>query len=278
MSETRKNSILVLNKEEKKTMKSLFWRHMWIMQGINWVRMQGIAVAWIMQPFLRKLYKNDDQYWAAMKRHAVFFNTTPQMAPFILGLTLSMEEENAKNPEKFDIESINGIKVGLMGPFAGIGDSFFVGTFRIIATGLALGLSQQGSILGPIIFLVAYNIPSVIFRWFGGILGYKLGGNYIAKATQSGLIASITKSAAIMGLMMIGVMSAQSVNFSFAISPTIGGQVLNVQSYLDQILLGLIPVLSVLGCYKLLKKGANPLYIICGILVVSFVLAFFGIA
>lgn len=278
MSDTRKNGILALNKEENKTMKTLFWRHMWIMQGINWVRMQGIAVAWIMQPFLRKIYKDDDQYWAAMKRHAVFFNTTPQMVPFILGLTLSMEEENAKNSEKFDIESINGIKVGLMGPFAGIGDSFFVGTFRIIATGLALGLSQQGSFLGPVLFLVAYNIPSVVFRWFGGILGYKLGGNYIAKATQSGLIASITKSAGIMGLMMIGVMSAQSVNFNFAVSPVIGGQVLNIQGYLDQILLGLIPVFSVLGCYKLLKKGVSPLWIISGILVISFILAFFGIA
>lgn len=119
--------------------------------------------------------------------------------------------------------------------------------FRIIATGLALGLSQQGSFLGPVIFLVAYNIPEVVFRWFGGILGYKPGRNYIAKVTQSGLITSITKSAAIVGLVMIGVMSAQSVNFNFAVSPSIGEQVLNIQGYLDQILLGLIPVISVLG-------------------------------
>ena len=136
-----------LNNDDKKMMKSLFWRHLWILQGINWVRMQGITIAWILQPMLRKIYKKDDEaYWQAMKRHTVFFNTTPQMAPFILGLSLSMEEENAKDPKNFDAESINGVKVSLMGPFAGIGDSFFTGTFRIIATGLALGLCQAGNI------------------------------------------------------------------------------------------------------------------------------------
>ena len=35
---------------------------------------------------------------------------------FILGLSLSMEEENAKDPKNFDAESINGVKVSLMGP------------------------------------------------------------------------------------------------------------------------------------------------------------------
>ena len=277
MSRT-KTGIFQLEKGEKKTIRTLFWRSMWLLVGINWVRMQGIVVAWVLEPILRKIYKDDGQYYAALKRHSVFFNTTPQMAPFILGLAVSMEEENVKNPEGFDIESINGIKVGLMGPFAGIGDSFFVGTFRIIATGLSLGLCQQGSFLGPILFMLAFNIPAMAFRWFGGILGYKLGGSYIAKATQSGLIISITKSAAIMGLIMIGVLSAQSVNFSFAIEPQIGGLVLNLQGYLDQILLGLIPISCVLGCYHMLKKKVNPIYIIIGILAVSFVFSFFGIA
>lgn len=270
--------MLELNKEEKKRMKSLFWRHLWIMQGINWVRMQGITISWILQPVLRKIYKDDDAYWEAMKRHSVFFNTTPQMAPFILGLSLSMEEENAKDPQNFDADSINGVKVSLMGPFAGIGDSFFTGTFRIIATGLALGLCQAGNILGPILFLLAFNIPSVIFRWFGAILGYKLGGKYISDAAQSGLLKSITKTCGIMGLMMVGVMAAQNVNFAVAAAPVIGQQTLNLQSLLDQILLGLLPLGFIFGCLKLLKKKVNPIWIIVGILIFAFACAFFGIA
>lgn len=270
--------LFCLNAEEKKTMKSLFWRHLWILQGINWVRMQGATIPWILQPILRRIYRDDDAYWAAMKRHSVFFNTTPQMAPFVLGMALSMEEENAKDPEHFDAESINGVKVSLMGPFAGIGDSFFTGTFRIIATGLALGLCQAGNILGPVLFLLAFNIPSVVFRWFGGILGYKLGGKYISNAAQSGLLQSITKTCGIMGLMMVGVMAAQNVNFAVTAMPVIGQQTLNIQALLDQILLGLLPLSFIFGCYQLLKKKVNPIWIIVGILVFAFVCAFFGIA
>lgn len=272
------NGIFELNTEEKKTISSLFWRHLWIMQGINWVRMQGCTIPWILQPVLRRIYKDDDQYWAAMKRHSVFFNTTPQMAPFILGLAVSMEEENAKDPEGFEPESINGVKVSLMGPFAGIGDSFFTGTFRIIATGLALGLCQAGSILGPILFLIAFNIPSVLFRWFGAILGYKLGGKYISEAAESGLLQSITKACGIMGLIMVGVMAAQNVNFTVAATPLLAGQNLNIQSLLDQILLGLLPMGFIIGCYQLLKKKVNPIWIITGILIFSFICSFFGIA
>lgn len=272
------NNILKLNTDEKKIIKTLFWRHLWIMQGINWVRMQGCTLPWIMQPILRKIYKKDEEYWAAMKRHSVFFNTTPQMAPFILGLATSMEEENAKNPDEFDPESINGVKVSLMGPFAGIGDSFFTGTFRIIATGLSIGLCQAGNILGPILFLLAFNIPSIIFRWFGAILGYKLGGKYISDAAESGLLQSITKACGIMGLLMVGVMAAQNVNFTISATPMLAGQALNIQGLLDQILLGLLPMGFIFGCLKLLKKKVNPIWIIIAILVFSFLCAFCGIA
>lgn len=271
-------SLFTLDADEKKTMKSLFWRHMWILQGINWARMQGHVVPWILQPSLRKIYKDDDQYWDAMKRHSAFFNTTPQMAPFIFGLALSMEEERAKDPEHFDAESINGVKVSLMGPFAGIGDSFFTGTFRIIATALSLGLCQAGNPLGPILFLIAFNIPSVIFRWFGGILGYKVGGKYISGAAESGVMDSITKACGIVGLLMVGVMAAQNVHLTIAAAPVLGGQTLAIQTLLDQIVLGLLPLGVIFLTYHLFKKKVNPIWVIVGILVVSFVFAFFGIA
>lgn len=272
------SGVFSLNAEQKKTMTSLFWRHQWILQGINWARMQGHVIPWILQPSLRKIYKDDDLYWDAMKRHSVFFNTTPQMAPFIFGLALSMEEERAKDPEHFDAESINGVKVSLMGPFAGIGDSFFTGTFRIIATALSLGLCQAGNPLGPVLFLIAFNIPSEIFRWFGGILGYKVGGKYISGAAESGMMQSITKACGIVGMLMVGVMAAQNVNITIAAAPVLGGQTLAIQTLLDQIVLGLIPLCVIFLTYHLLKKKVNPIWVIVGILIVSFVFAFFSIA
>lgn len=268
---------LKLSKDEKKMMRTLFWRQNFLMIGINYTRMQGMGYAWTIEPLLRKIYKNKEEYYEALKRNSMFFNTTPQMAPFIMGLGLSMEEENVKSNGEFEADSINAIKVGLMGPFAGIGDSFFSGTLRIIATGMGLGLAQAGNILGPILFLLVYNIPGFIIRYYGGVLGYKLGSKYIKEAIQSGLLQSITKAASIMGLMMVGSMSYQMVKFSTTFQATIGGTNFDLQNILDSIIIGLLPLSAVLICFILLNKKVKSMYILLGIIILGFILTLLGI-
>lgn len=266
-----------LSQDEKKMMRTLFWRQNFLMTGINYIRMQGMGYAWTIKPLLKKIYKNEEEYYEALKRNSMFFNTTPQMAPFIMGLTLSMEEENANSEGEFDADSINAVKVGLMGPFAGLGDSFFSGTLRIIATGIGLGLAQAGNILGPILFLLVYNIPGFFIRYYGGVLGYKLGSKYIREATESGLLQSITKAASIMGLMMVGSMSYQMVKFSTTFQANIGGSDFELQKVLDSIMIGILPLSAVLVCFVLLSKRVKPMYILFGIIILGIVLTFIGI-
>ena len=76
----------------------------------------------------------------------MLFNTTPHLSTFIFGLSIAMEEENQRNPE-FNEESINAIKTSLMGPLAGIGDSIFWGSLKVIAAGMGIYFAQQGSLL-----------------------------------------------------------------------------------------------------------------------------------
>lgn len=272
------NSILKLNREEKKAMWQLFWRQNWLMFGINYVKMQGIAYGWVLQPILKRIYGHDrDAYFEAMKRNTAFFNTTPQMAPFIMGLTLAMEEENARTPQTFDVSSINAIKVGMMGPLAGIGDSFFAGTLRVIATAIALGFAQSGSILCPLMFLLIFNIPGFLVRYYGAVLGYKLGGRYIQKAMESGLLNSITRAASIMGLMMVGALSYQMVNFSSTLQMEMGGQKLVLQNILDSIMPGILPLCLVLSCFALMRRKVGMVTLLCGIFALAIVLTLFGI-
>lgn len=268
---------LKLSQDEKKMMNTLFWRQNFLMIGINYTRMQGMGYAYVVQPLLKKIYKNKEDYYDAMKRNSMFFNTTPQMAPFIMGLGLSMEEENAKSNGEFDTDSINAVKVGLMGPFAGLGDSFFSGTLRIIATGIGLGLAQAGNILGPILYALIFNIPAFLIRYYGGILGYKLGSKYIKEATESGLLQSITKAASVMGLMMVGAMSYSMVKFTTTFQATIGGTNFILQKVLDSVLVGLLPLSTVLIVFSLLRKKVKPVYILLGIVILGFALTFLGI-
>lgn len=268
---------LKLSQDEKKMMRTLFWRQNFLMTGINYMRMQGMGYAWTIKPLLKKIYKNEEEYYEALKRNSMFFNTTPQMAPFIMGLTLSMEEENSNSNDKFDADSINAVKVGLMGPFAGLGDSFFSGTLRIIATGVGLGLAQAGNILGPILFLLVYNIPGFFIRYYGGVLGYKLGSKYIREATESGLLQSVTKAASIMGLMMVGSMSYQMVKFSTTFKVNIEGADFELQKVLDSVMIGILPLSAVLVCFVLLSKRVKPMYILFGIIILGLFLTLLGV-
>ena len=116
----------------RKELMSAFWRSFTMQASWNYEKMMAGGFVFAMIPALKKIYPNKDDLAKALKRHLEIFNTTPQISTFILGLAISMEEENAKNPD-FPTATINSVKTSLMGPLAGIGDSFFWGTFRIIA-------------------------------------------------------------------------------------------------------------------------------------------------
>ncbi len=122
------------------------------------------------------------------------------------------KEKNSEQKD-FDENSINAVKSSLMGPLAGIGDSIFWGVLRVIAAGIAVGLGASGNILAPLVFLVLFNVPSILIKYYGTFFGYKLGSEYIQKMYASGLMNILTKAASIVGLIMVGGMTASMVTF-----------------------------------------------------------------
>ncbi len=74
-----------------------------------------------------------------------------------------MEEQNSQQDD-FDEESINAVKLGLMGPLAGVFDSIFWGTLKVIAAGVGISLALNGNILGPVLFLLIFNIPHLVSK------------------------------------------------------------------------------------------------------------------
>ncbi|MCX2958684.1 MAG: PTS system mannose/fructose/sorbose family transporter subunit IID, partial [Serratia symbiotica] len=96
----------------------------------NFERMQALGFCFAMVPVIRRLYpENSYDRKQAIKRHLEFFNTHPYAVAPVLGVTMAMEEQRA-NGAPIDDAAINGIKVGLMGPLAGVGDPIFWGTMR----------------------------------------------------------------------------------------------------------------------------------------------------
>ena len=77
----------------------------------------------------------------ALKRHLEFFNTQPFLATPIMGIIAAMEEKRANGADISD-QTISGVKVGLIGPLAGVGDPIFWGTLRPVLAALGADIRR----------------------------------------------------------------------------------------------------------------------------------------
>ena len=245
-----------MSAEDKKMVNGLFWNSFLLEASYNYERQQALGFSVGMWPAIKRFYKTKAGQAEALKRHMAIFNTTPHMVSVISGVTAAMEKEASENKD-FDKDIINNVKVGLMGPLAGIGDSFFWGTLRIIAAGIGLSLAQQGSVLGAILFLIIFNVPHLLIRYYGTVLGYQFGAGLMSNTKSAGILKMISKGASIVGLMVIGAMSASMVAMKTPLTFTIGETAFELQGYLDQIFPLLLPLLYTLAMFGLLKKGCK---------------------
>ncbi|MBR6896365.1 MAG: PTS system mannose/fructose/sorbose family transporter subunit IID [Lactococcus sp.] len=269
-----------LPKAEKKLIKSMYWRSFTLYSAVTPAKQGASGVSYTMQPFIDRFYQNREaDRKAAMVRHMSYFNTNVAMFPFIMGITASMEKENAEKDD-FNPESINAIKTSLIGPLAGIGDSVFWGVLRVIAAGIGVSLAQANNFMAPLIFLLLFNLPVQLVRWQGAKLGYTLGASYISDLYESGMINVLTKGATIVGLAMVGAMTSNMVSLQLKWNMVLDGKtIMKSQEMLNQIFVGLIPLSITLICFWLLKKKNMSINIlIFSIIGLGILLSVLGIA
>ena len=150
------------------------------------------------------------------------FNMTVAPSPFVMGLTVAMEEQ-AKEDPSFDKGTINALKVSLMGPLSGIGDTFFWGIFRVLACSLGASFALQGNILGPIVLLLVFNIPNFLTRYYGLRIGYGQGAGFLDELTSSGKMNLFTYCAGIVGMASVGCLTASWIGISSPLVLNIAG-------------------------------------------------------
>lgn len=240
--------------------------------GWNYERMQGSGYLYTILPQLRKLYGDDpEKLKEMMQMHAQFFNTSNFFNTIITGIDLAMEEENGYASK----ETVSGLKVGLMGPFAAIGDSIFGALIPTIFGALAANMAMEGNPIGIFIWIAA-QIAVMVFRWKQLGFAYKEGISLVS-STQSKLTA-ITDAATLLGVFMVGGLIATMINVKLSWAPQIGDVVLDMQNNLDMILPKLLPAVIVGAIYWLLgKKNMNATKAIFIVIAVCIVLSAFGI-
>ena len=263
--------------EKKITSSDFFWtfvRSNFLQASWNMERMQGLGYCFGMVPILRRLYEGEELK-KAIKRHLEFYNTQPFVTAPIIGITAALEEKKANGADVPD-GVINGIKVGMMGPLAGVGDPIFWGTLRPITAALGASFAMTGSILGPILFFVLFNAIRLAVRWYGISYGYAKGTDVVQDVAGNKL-QKITEGASILGLFVMGALVNKwtHVNIPVVVSEidNAAGEhvVTTVQGILDQLMPGLVPLLMTIACMSLLKNKINAIWIIFGLFAVGIV-------
>ena len=298
---------LQLSKSDRK---KVWWRSQFLQGSWNYERMQNLGWAYSLIPAIKKLYTKKEDQAAALERHLEFFNTHPYVAAPIMGVTLALEEERANGTE-IDDAAIQGVKIGMMGPLAGIGDPVFWFTVRPILGALGASLAATGNIVGPLLFFFGWNAIRMSFLWYTQEFGYKAGSE-ITKDMSGGILKDITKGASILGMFILAVLVQRWVSINFTINlpgkqlsegayinfpegPVTGaelkgilGQALSgmsldrvqpqtLQGQLDSLIPGLMGLLLTFLCMWLLKKKVSPITIILALFAVGIAARFFGI-
>ncbi|EIV99433.1 PTS system mannose/fructose/sorbose family transporter subunit IID [Thermoanaerobacter siderophilus] len=235
----------------------------------NYERLQATAFAHSMLPVIQKLYTKKDEAIAAAKRHLAFFNTEPVVGSVIHGITIAMEEEKA-NGEPISDEAINGIKVGLMGPLAGIGDTLTQGIITPLMLAITIGITMNKNILGPILFVVGQYVILTSISFGMWMNGYKYGRKAVEDILKGGIINKVVEGASILGTFVMGGLVGRFVTLTTPIAFKINKVSFSLQKDLfDKIMPGLLPLALTFSVFYLVKKGISPIKIMGYLLIIA---------
>ncbi len=262
------------------TIRSAMWRHLITLQwSWNYERMQALGYAYSMLPVINKVYKTKEERIAAMKRHLVFYNTNPQVgSPPIFGATVALEAQK-------EAQVVDSLKVGLMGPLAGIGDTIQAILYRPIIAVIAASLALSGSWFGPLIMFltgIGWTLLMIPLFWFG----YRRGLGVAQDVAEGGIVARITDIATVIGMIVIGgfipsILGKVITPITYKSTQTVQGKAATVtdavQTTLDKILPFMIPVALVALAYILLRQfKLSPVWVLIILAVIGFAFGALG--
>lgn len=265
------------NKLTKKDYNRTIFRSYFLQNGFNYSNYQGLGYANTMYPALRKIYTDDDEFAENLRLNTVFYNTNPQLIPFITSIHLVMADSG------MPFEEINGIKMALMGPLAGIGDSLSQFALAPLFSTIFASLAMEGVTLAPILFLIVFNATLIAIKVAMGQTGYKLGTSIID--TLSEKMAQISSAANIIGVTVITGLAAtfvkMKVDITYAagdLAETGGQSMVNIQALLDKVAPVLLPMVYTYLMYYLIKKKSwNTYKLVILTIIIGVSLSYLGI-
>lgn len=255
--------------------------------------MLGMAFGQSMAPVIDELYETKEDKAAALQRHITLFNTESQVGSICNGIAIGMEEQLANG--NGSAESIQEAKVALIGPTSAIGDSLWVATIIPLLLTICLSIASAipGSAwVGALLYMIIYPLGTYLLSWKLFNLGYKAGLDGVQRFMASGELDRIMQAITVLGLIVVGALTASFVTCNLNIDIKTAAQVFdsasgtyvegvisvfNLDNLLNNVFPHIVPLALTLGVYNLYtKKNWTPLAIMGIILVLAAVLTAIG--
>lgn len=270
-NQTQYNNLTPAQPLDKKTLNKMVWRSLNLQGSFNYERMQAAGWLYSILPGLEKIHAdNKEDLETSMQHNLEFFNTHPFLVTFVMGIVLSLEQQKA------DINTIRAVRVAAMGPLGGIGDAIFWFTLVPITAGITSNMAINGSLAGPILFLVIFNAVQFGVRFWLMNWSYKLGSKAIEMLTSNA--KEFTRAASILGVFVVGALTSNYGGTTIALEIANGESPIIIQDILDGVLPKLIPLVITLGLFFLIKKkGWKPVACIGLLLVIGLLGALVGL-
>ena len=262
-------------KLSQETLKKAATRHAWALQWCwNYERMQASGFAFTMLPIMQELYDDNEEVCRNLERHMEFYNSHPGASSLIAGASAALEGD-------YQPEMSDSIKVALMGPMAGIGDTIQAVLVQPIAFIMGASLAAEGNFLG-VLFVLLPVLLMFWARWPLFYWGYNRSVKIIDDISGDSDFNQMRDAAGILGLVVVGgfVPSILGVRVAWTYQQIIDGyeRTVSVQAALDNILPHMVALIMVGFCYWLLKiKRIKPVRVILILACVTFVLGALGI-
>ncbi|MHB1681813.1 MAG: mannose/fructose/sorbose family PTS transporter subunit IIC [Bacilli bacterium] len=252
---------LQLRKLPRRVIWITLFRSQFLQASWNYERMQSLGYAYILEPTLDYFYQDETRRHARKVRHLEFYNTNPFVSNVVTGINMALEERLEASGEAYD-RLVTSIKLGMMGPLAGVGDSIFWGTLRPLLASVGATLALRGSLLGPVFFFLSFNAVRIASLW--GLLeyGYR-SGLQIVQVIATGILRQFTEGATVVGLVVMGALVAAWAHVNFAVQWNMGhGRLLTLNHVVDSLLPRLPALLLVFFVLWLLRRGWSSVRVI----------------
>lgn len=268
---TQYNNLTPAQPLDKKTLNKMVLRSLNLQASFNYERMQAAGWLYCILPGLEKIHAdNKEDLSISMQHNLEFFNTHPFLVTFVMGIILSLEQQKA------DINTIRAVRVAAMGPLGGIGDAIFWFTLVPITAGITANMAIDGSVVGPILFLIIFNGVQFLVRFWLMHWSYSLGSKAIEILTSNA--KEFTRAASMLGVFIVGALTSNYGGTTTVLEIANGDSPIIIQDILDGVLPKLIPLTITLLLFWLLKKkGWTPVMCIVLLLFIGILGAIIGI-